>query len=66
VGISYNGRTYEEGKKIGWQDGFRAIYAIVKYNIFRRNQALAKDKIQQTPGSRVPKDLDRDLTAGQP
>jgi glycosyltransferase involved in cell wall biosynthesis len=35
VGISYYGRTYEEGKKIGWRDGFRAIYCIVKYNIFR-------------------------------
>ncbi len=35
VGISYYGRTYAEGKKIGWRDGFRAIYAIVKYNIFR-------------------------------
>jgi len=35
VGISYYGRTYEEGKKISWKDGFRAIYAIVKYNIFR-------------------------------
>jgi glycosyltransferase involved in cell wall biosynthesis len=35
VGISYSGRTYEEGKKIGWKDGFRAIYAIVKYNLFR-------------------------------
>jgi glycosyltransferase involved in cell wall biosynthesis len=34
VGISYNGRTYEEGKKIGWQDGLRAIYAIVRYNLF--------------------------------
>lgn len=33
VGISYNGRTYEEGKKIGWKDGFRAIYCIVKYGI---------------------------------
>ena len=33
VGISYYGRTYEEGKKIGWRDGFRAIYAIVKYNL---------------------------------
>jgi glycosyltransferase involved in cell wall biosynthesis len=33
VGISYNGRTYEEGKKIGWKDGFRAIYCIVKYRI---------------------------------
>jgi glycosyltransferase involved in cell wall biosynthesis len=33
VGISYQGRTYEEGKKISWKDGFRAIYAIVKYNL---------------------------------
>lgn len=36
VGISYYGRTYEEGKKIGWKDGFRAIYCILKYGIFRR------------------------------
>ena len=36
VGISYYGRTYEEGKKIGWKDGFRAIYCILKYNIFQR------------------------------
>jgi glycosyltransferase involved in cell wall biosynthesis len=36
VGISYYGRTYEEGKKIGWKDGFRAIYSILKYNIFSR------------------------------
>jgi glycosyltransferase involved in cell wall biosynthesis len=35
VGISYYGRTYAEGKKIGWRDGFRALYAIVKYNFFR-------------------------------
>ncbi len=34
VGISYYGRTYAEGKKIGWRDGFRAIYAIVRYNLF--------------------------------
>jgi glycosyltransferase involved in cell wall biosynthesis len=34
VGISYYGRTYAEGKKIGWKDGVRAIYAILKYNIF--------------------------------
>jgi glycosyltransferase involved in cell wall biosynthesis len=33
VGISYYGRTYAEGKKIGWRDGFRAIWAILKYNI---------------------------------
>ena len=35
VGISYHGRTYEEGKKIGWRDGFRAIWCILKYNLFR-------------------------------
>lgn len=35
VGISYYGRTYEDGKKIGWKDGFRAIYCIVRYNLFR-------------------------------
>lgn len=35
VGISYYGRTYEEGKKIGWKDGLRAIYAIIKYNFIR-------------------------------
>jgi glycosyltransferase involved in cell wall biosynthesis len=35
VGISYYGRTYEEGKKIGWRDAFRALWAIVKYNCFR-------------------------------
>jgi glycosyltransferase involved in cell wall biosynthesis len=35
VGISYSGRTYEEGKKIGWKDGLRAIYCIVKYWLFR-------------------------------
>ncbi|MCB9189088.1 MAG: glycosyltransferase family 2 protein [Flavobacteriales bacterium] len=36
VGISYYGRTYEEGKKIGWKDGFRAIYCIFKYNVISR------------------------------
>lgn len=35
VGISYYGRTYEEGKKIGWKDGFSAIRCIIKYNLFR-------------------------------
>lgn len=35
VGISYHGRTYEEGKKIGWRDGVRAMYCIVKYNAHR-------------------------------
>ncbi len=36
VGISYYGRTYEEGKKIGWRDGFRAIWCILKYNTWAR------------------------------
>jgi glycosyltransferase involved in cell wall biosynthesis len=36
VGISYYGRSYEEGKKIGWRDGFRAIYCILKYNTWSR------------------------------
>jgi glycosyltransferase involved in cell wall biosynthesis len=36
VGISYYGRTYEEGKKIGWKDGLRAIWCILKYNIWSR------------------------------
>jgi len=35
VGISYYGRTFAEGKKIGWKDGFRAIYCIVKYGLFK-------------------------------
>ncbi|MDO8607496.1 MAG: glycosyltransferase family 2 protein [Phaeospirillum sp.] len=34
VGISYSGRTYEEGKKIGWRDGVRAMYCIARYNLF--------------------------------
>lgn len=37
VGISYYGRTYQEGKKINWKDGFRAIYCILKYGFFKAN-----------------------------
>jgi glycosyltransferase involved in cell wall biosynthesis len=37
VGISYYGRTYEEGKKIGWKDGVRAMYCIIKYGLFSKN-----------------------------
>ncbi|MBN1992181.1 MAG: glycosyltransferase family 2 protein [Anaerolineae bacterium] len=37
VGISYYGRTYEEGKKIGWKDGMRAIYVILKYGLFKKS-----------------------------
>ena len=35
VGVSYYGRTYEEGKKINWKDGFRAVFCILKYNVFK-------------------------------
>src|SRR6266478_7554000 len=52
VGISYNGRTYEEGKKIGWRDGVRAIYVIVKYNLFRRNKALWQRNTQESISSK--------------
>ena len=38
VGISYSGRTYDEGKKIGWRDGVRAIICIIKYNLFSGRQ----------------------------
>lgn len=37
VGISYRGRSYEQGKKIGWKDGISAIRCIIKYNLFRRS-----------------------------
>jgi hypothetical protein len=37
VGISYSGRTYEEGKKIGVVDGIRALWCIVKYNVLKRS-----------------------------
>ena len=37
VGIAYRGRSYKEGKKIGWKDGLRSIYAILKYNLFRKS-----------------------------
>jgi len=36
VGISYYGRTFEEGKKIGWRDGFRALFCVIKYNLFSK------------------------------
>ncbi len=49
VGISYNGRTYEEGKKIGWQDGVKALWCIIKYYVVGRRaigQAVEPDLIQ--------------------
>jgi hypothetical protein len=46
VGISYYGRTFAEGKKIGWKDGFRAIYCIMKYGLFN-NQLFVKQPQKQ-------------------
>jgi hypothetical protein len=42
VGISYYGRTYEEGKKIGMKDAFRALYCIIWYNLFDRSYLKKK------------------------
>ena len=47
VGISYYGRTYAEGKKINWRDGARAVYALLKYNLFRS----APPAVSPKPGS---------------
>ncbi|MGZ6897339.1 MAG: glycosyltransferase family 2 protein [Acidimicrobiia bacterium] len=43
VGISYSGRTYAEGKKIGWKDGMRAIYSIVRYSGLARRRRASRD-----------------------
>jgi len=52
VPISYYGRTYEEGKKITWRDGFRALWCIVKYNLLRRRAPRAAISTA-TPGANV-------------
>jgi len=54
VGISYSGRTYEEGKKIGWKDGFRAVWCLLKYS-FRESRLAAR-----APDSAIPVPIDRD------
>jgi glycosyltransferase involved in cell wall biosynthesis len=48
VGISYWGRTYEEGKKIGWKDGVRAVYCLVKYSL---KEPVRAAQTAETPGS---------------
>ena len=60
VGVSYSGRTYEEGKKIGWKDGFRALYCLLKYSLKepRTKAAPARSApalVQSTP--KAPADL---------
>jgi glycosyltransferase involved in cell wall biosynthesis len=49
IGVSYNGRTYKEGKKIGWKDGFRALWCLFKYSI-------TEDRVNPQEVSRVSKD----------
>ncbi len=50
VGVSYSGRTYAEGKKIGWKDGFRAIYCILKYGVFRRGSGPVPSSADKAVG----------------
>lgn len=49
VGISYYGRTFSEGKKIGWKDGVKAIYCIIKYSLFTTEIKLSGSTIPMTP-----------------
>jgi len=49
VGISYCGRTYEEGKKIGWKDGVRALYCLLKYTLKEPKAAAALVKAAPAP-----------------
>lgn len=55
VGISYYGRTYEEGKKIGWRDGVKALWCIVKYSIKTRHSMYqpSKDSSSQSATGEV-------------
>ena len=47
VAVSYYGRTYEDGKKIGWKDGVRALFVIVKYNFFRLKAPGLGDRLRR-------------------
>lgn len=58
VGISYYGRTYEEGKKINWRDGVRAIYSILRYNLIK-DDALEHSPREAVHGSELPSRSDR-------
>lgn len=60
VGISYYGRTYAEGKKINWKDGFRALYCIIKYNLFTK---VRKEPLE--PISILKKSENRNRTTGE-
>ncbi len=45
IGVSYNGRTYKEGKKIGWKDGFRALWCLLKYSL--KEQRMSPETVSQ-------------------
>jgi glycosyltransferase involved in cell wall biosynthesis len=60
VGISYSGRTYEEGKKIGWRDGFRAVWCLLKYSI--TEPRVAKQPVPQA----FPVPIDRERLESEP
>jgi glycosyltransferase involved in cell wall biosynthesis len=62
VGISYWGRTYEEGKKIGWKDGVRALWCLLKYALIERAVPLAKPSVA-IKSTRF--DIDSDSRRGQ-
>ncbi len=55
VGISYHGRTYAEGKKIGWKDGLQSVYCIVKYGLQRAPSHRLFPELQSIPVSRLPR-----------
>jgi hypothetical protein len=56
VGISYSGRTYQEGKKIVWKDGFLALWCILKYNLLQRqSRSLSSCVTEQRVNSGAPR-----------
>jgi glycosyltransferase involved in cell wall biosynthesis len=57
VGVSYYGRTYQEGKKISWKDGVRALYCILKYNLFSKPHFEVKPNL---PKIKVAKEIKKD------
>jgi hypothetical protein len=55
VGISYWGRTYEEGKKIGWKDGVRALYCLLKYSVKEPHARTVAPTVPAPDRSSVPR-----------
>jgi hypothetical protein len=54
IGISYSGRTYKEGKKIGWKDGFRALWCLLKYSVKEPSAARDSESSETLAGSSMP------------